>query len=79
MKPDKEYVLDKLRRALEMEENMAAVLLDITQPEIFSRDIPAEKRDEIMKIFLTIKKDTARHKQIVLSAVKTIDGRKYER
>lgn len=74
MKITRTAFLDKLRRASEMEEIMAKALVDLTVPEIFSAELTPEKRDKALKILLRIKKDTARHKEIVSGIMKKYSG-----
>ena len=43
----KEELLDKLRRAYEMEEVMAADLLDLALPHILPKNVSEEKRSKV--------------------------------
>jgi hypothetical protein len=62
---DKEYFIDKLQRAQEMEEDMAGPLIDLCQPDVLPQEIPAELRQRVRKILLSIKADTIKHKRII--------------
>jgi len=78
MKFNKEQFLDKLKRAYEMEEVMASVLLDITGSDVYSKDIPFKDQEEITKALLQIKSDTLNHKNIVRSLIQKFKGNQDE-
>ena len=69
---DKEELLDRLRRAYEMEEKMVVSLIDLLQPELFSEDIDPKKSKQIQNIILSIKKDSSRHESIVGKMIKEL-------
>lgn len=58
-------LLDKLRRAYEMEEVMAGLLTDLVAPHVLTTDVPEEKRQKIQKMFALIHEDTLEHQKIV--------------
>ena len=56
---------DKLKRALEMEEEMVGVLVDLCNPDSLPESIPPEPRNRIRAVLHTIQWDTQRHSDIV--------------
>ena len=58
-------LLDKLKRAYLMEEEMAGVLIHLCQPASLPDDLPEKTRKHIERILSSIKADTLRHKKIV--------------
>jgi len=61
----KNSFFDDLKRAYEMEERMAGVLIDLCEPAMVESDSSNPKMKEIRSILLHIQKDTLRHKEIV--------------
>lgn len=61
---DKNFV-DNLKRAYEMEERMASVLIDLCEPAMTDDDSSDEDIKKIRNLLLTIQKDTLKHKEIV--------------
>lgn len=59
-------VLNDLKRAYEMEERMAGVLIDLCEPAITDADSGDENVRKIHRILLGIQRDTLKHKEIVL-------------
>jgi hypothetical protein len=57
--------IDNLKRAYEMEERMAGVLIDLCEPAMTDSDHTDPKVIKIRKLLLPIQKDTLRHKEIV--------------
>lgn len=57
--------IDDLKRAYEMEERMAGVLIDLCEPAMTEDDHANETVKKIRKLLLPIQKDTLRHKGIV--------------
>ena len=78
MKFNKKQFLDKLKRAYEMEEVMASVLLDITGSDVYSKEIPLKDQEEITKALLQIKSDTLNHKNIVSGLIQKFKGNQDE-
>jgi len=66
---DKEKFLDKLKRALIMEEEMAGELIDLCHSGSLPEDLPKETQKDIEGILLSIKSDTLRHKKIVTEII----------
>lgn len=62
---DKVAVLDKLNRALEMEEKMAGELIALCQAGSLPEELSPESRKWIGGALESIKKDTLRHKDTV--------------
>ncbi len=62
---NKEELLDKLKRAYIMEEEMASTLIDLCHPKSLPDDLSEGARKRIEDILLGIKADTLRHKKIV--------------
>lgn len=67
-----EIILDKLTRALEMEEDMAGMLIDICQAESLPPELDLGLRKRIEGILASIKTDTLRHKDAVAEAIKRL-------
>jgi len=61
-------MLDRLERAYRMEEEMAGMLIEFCQPEALPEDLPADARQRIKNILLSIKSDTLRHRDVVAEA-----------
>ncbi|MEI7750548.1 MAG: hypothetical protein WCJ71_00530 [Candidatus Omnitrophota bacterium] len=78
MKIAKEELLDKLRRAYEMEEVMAADLMDLAQACVVQDDVPEEKRNKIQAVISIIKSDTLEHRTIVHDLIQKISEGTYE-
>lgn len=55
-----------LKRAYEMEERMATVLIDLCEPAITDADSQSDDLKKIHRMLLKIQKDTLRHKEVVL-------------
>lgn len=62
---NKEEILDKLKRAYMMEEEMAGTLIELCQPESLPEDLAEEAGKRVAGILAGIKADTLRHKKIV--------------
>ncbi|MCX5705781.1 MAG: hypothetical protein NTZ92_06975 [Candidatus Omnitrophica bacterium] len=62
---NKKELLDKLKRAYVMEEEMAGMLIDLCHPRALSDDLSEGARKRIEDLLLDIKADTLRHKKIV--------------
>jgi len=73
----KAELLDKLRRAYEMEEVMAADLLDLATPYVSKEDIPEEKRNKVQAVISIIRSDTLEHREIVHDLIQKISGDTY--
>ena len=65
MDSSKDSFFDDLKRAYEMEERMAGVLIDLCEPAMVESDSSDPKMKKIRSILLQIQKDTLRHKEIV--------------
>ena len=61
----KDIFFDDLKRAYEMEERMAGVLIDLCEPAMVESDSSNPKMKKIRSVLLHIQKDTLRHKEIV--------------
>ncbi|OGX10999.1 MAG: hypothetical protein A2351_04075 [Omnitrophica bacterium RIFOXYB12_FULL_50_7] len=72
MKIAKEELLDKLRRASEMEEVMAGVLTDLVSPHVLMSEVSEEKRQKIRSLIAVIHADTLEHQKIVLGLLKNL-------
>ncbi len=66
--------IDKLRRAEQMEEEMAGQLVSLCHPEALSDSIPADSRTRIKSCLETIRLDTQRHARIVSEMISQISG-----
>ncbi|MFA6079365.1 MAG: hypothetical protein WC779_06450 [Candidatus Omnitrophota bacterium] len=65
MNNNKDSFFDDLKRAYEMEERMASVLIDLCEPDITEGNISDPNLKKIRTMLLQIQKDTLRHKGIV--------------
>ncbi len=75
----KDAFFDDLKRAYEMEERMASVLIDLCEPAMMADNVSDPKIKKIRALLLQIQKDTLRHKGIVQNilaerARDTVDG-----
>ena len=75
----KDSFFDDLKRAYEMEERMASVLIDMCEPVMMEDNAPDPKIKKIRAMLLQIQKDTLRHKGLVQNmlaerAKDTVDG-----
>ena len=61
----KDSFFDDLKRAYEMEERMAGVLIDLCEPAMAEGDNLDLRMKTIRRILLGIQKDTLRHKEII--------------
>ena len=61
----KDNFFDDLKRAYEMEERMAGVLIDLCEPAMTESDSIDPKVKKIRGILLQLQKDTLKHKEIV--------------
>jgi len=68
----KKSFFDDLKRAYEMEERMAGVLIDLCEPVMVESDSSDPKIRKIRKMLLEIQKDTLRHKEIVQNMLSEI-------
>ena len=78
MKITKPELLDKLRRAYEMEEVMAADLLELARPYALKEDVPEEKRNKVQVVLSIIQSDTLEHRKIVYDLIQKISEGTYE-
>lgn len=69
---DKVAVLDKLNRALEMEEKMAGMLIELCQDSTLPDDLEPGSGRRIRDILVNIKNDTLLHKEVVMDAMKRL-------
>ena len=74
MKLRKKEWLDKLKRAYEMEEVMAALLTDLAMPHVLTSKSPEQERQKVRKMLALIRADTLEHKKIVAEMIRTISG-----
>ena len=75
----KDSFFDDMKRAYEMEERMASVLIDMCEPVMMEENVSDPTVKKIRAMLLQIQKDTLRHKGLVQSmlaerAKDTIDG-----
>lgn len=77
MKIAKAELLDKLRRAYEMEEVMAADLMTLAQDCVAKSDVPEEKRNKAQAVIAIIKSDTLEHRKIVHDLIKKVSEGTY--
>ena len=61
----KDSFFDDLKRAYEMEERMASVLIDLCEPVMMEDNASDPKIKKIRALLLQIQKDTLRHKGLV--------------
>jgi hypothetical protein len=61
----KDSFFDDLKRAYEMEERMAGVLIDLCEPAMVEGDSRDPKMREIRRLLLEIQKDTLGHKEVI--------------
>ena len=66
--------IDKLRRAGQMEEEMAGQLVSLCRPETLAGSIPADSRIRIKACLDTIQQDTQRHAKIVSEIISQMSG-----
>lgn len=62
--------IDGLKRAQEMEESMADMLIELCGPALTSTKLPKAMLQEIKKELLKIQSDTDRHKQTVINLLR---------
>ena len=77
MKISKEELLDKLRRAYEMEEVMAADLMELAKPYVLKEGVPEEKRNKAHAVISIIQSDTLEHRKIVHELIQRVSGGAY--
>jgi hypothetical protein len=65
MSIDKDSFFDDLKRAYEMEERMASVLIDLCEPVMMEDNVSDPKVKKIRALLFQIQKDTLRHKGLV--------------
>ena len=75
----KDTFFDDLKRAYEMEERMASVLIDLCERAMMENNVLDPSLKKIRELLLWIQKDTLRHKGLVQDmlaerAKDTIDG-----
>ena len=61
----KDGFFDDLKRAYEMEERMASVLIDLCEPVMMEDNVLDPDIKKMRGMLLQIQKDTLRHKEIV--------------
>jgi hypothetical protein len=74
MKIAKEELLDRLRRAYEMEEVMAGLLTDLAGPHVLTSKIPEQDRQKVHKMLCIIHTDTLEHQKVVSSLIRRLSG-----
>lgn len=79
MNDKKDSFFDDLKRAYEMEERMAGVLIDLCEPAMMEDNISDPAVKKIREMLLQMQKDTLRHKEIVHKMLServrdTVDG-----
>lgn len=68
----KKQLLDKLKRAHEMEEAMSGTLIDLCAINTPIDGLAPELQQRISKILNNIKKDTLKHKKIITEIKETL-------
>jgi len=74
MKIGKEELLEKLKKAYEMEEVMANLLTALAMPHVFTSKIHEQDRQKVHKMLAIIHADTLKHKKIVSGMMKNLSG-----
>ena len=74
MKISKEELLDRLKRAYEMEEVMAGLLTDLAGPHVLTSKIPEQERQKVHKMLAIIHADTLEHQKLVSRMIKRLSG-----
>ncbi len=77
MKIAKAHLLDVLRRAYEMEEVMAADLMDLAKACVVKEGVPEEKRSKVQAVLSVIQSDTLEHRKIVHDLIQKISEGTY--
>ncbi len=77
MEIGKAELLDKLKRAYEMEEVMASALLELADEPILGDDVAQEEKNRISGVISTIKNDTLEHRKIVSDLIKRVSEGTY--
>ena len=57
--------MEDLKRAYEMEERMASVLIDLCEPAMTDSDSSDESVEKIRALLLSVHRDTLKHKEMV--------------
>jgi hypothetical protein len=65
MSDKKDNFFDDLKRAYEMEERMAGVLIDLCEPAMGEDSISDPDVMKIRRMLMEVQKDTLRHKEMV--------------
>ena len=66
-----DLIIDRLRRAYAMEEEMAGLLIGLMDEDVASSGLSAGDKKKALEILAAIKKDTLRHKDVLTSAMKS--------
>jgi hypothetical protein len=74
MKISEEELLERLRRAYEMEEVMAGLLTALAAPHVLTSNIPERDRLKVHKMLTIIHADTLEHQKIVSGMIKRLTG-----
>ena len=77
VKISKTELLDKLRRAYEMEEVMAADLTSLAKTCALKEDVPDVKRTRVLAVLSIIQSDTLEHRKIVHDLIQKVAGGTY--
>ena len=72
MKISREQLLDRLKRAYEMEEVMVGLLTDLAGPHVLTSKIQEQDRRKVHKMLAMIHADTLRHKKIVAKMMENV-------
>lgn len=67
--------IDDLKRAYEMEERMASVLIDLCEPNMTEIDSLDKKIGRIRALLVKIQRDTIRHKELVHAMLSELGGK----
>ena len=71
---EKDNIIDLLKRAYEMEENMASALIDICNSNPSIEDVGEDMRTRLFNMLNSIKEDTLRHKTTVEELLSKYEG-----
>ncbi len=74
----REELLDRLRRAYEMEEVMVPALVGLIDGHTLYEGIPSEKKTKVLGTISILKKDTLEHRKIIADLIQRISEETYE-
>ncbi len=65
----KEEIVDKLKRAYEMEEVMAGMLFDVIRKILPISELSEDKQKRVAQMLMSIQKDTLKHEKMVFELI----------